>query len=487
MKMYCEKCGFLNEEGVNFCQNCGNPLNGQAQSAQRTPQFSYQQQYRQLAEKANYMVPGNAQDALRVRAGSGLFLALAITLSLQCVTQLISSIVGANQLIQTALRMVRMYGVDVPSEVYYILNSGRAGVGLSTAIGMIPALIMIAGIWMIFAAGKSKQPGGMGTAGLTMEKVLLIIQTVFLIISVALIEILLVIALTQVSGYGEIQALIIGVMIGLLLVFVFALTYYIKSINMLSVAKRIALTGQAEDCGSIYVGVVCFIASVLTLVGGFAGGAWGILSGFLGCAAYILFGVTIFGIRSDMKRCIMGIYVMKASGVGQSAGMYPENLGAAPQNAPQAPVAQESVSFAAQNTAAQFNYAAAPRMDTTVLSAFASQETTVLSHSPVPQTPAQPTAWISRIKDGNMVQINKPVFRMGKDLGNVDFFIGDNTAVSRHHADITYHDGSYFIRDNNSTNHVYLNEQQIAADTEVPLENHARILLADDAYEFTMQ
>lgn len=60
-----------------------------------------------------------------------------------------------------------------------------------------------------------------------------------------------------------------------------------------------------------------------------------------------------------------------------------------------------------------------------------------------------------RAKNNERIDINKPVFRIGKERSYVDYFIGDNTAVSRSHANIISREGEYFIVDTNSTNHTY--------------------------------
>lgn len=41
-----------------------------------------------------------------------------------------------------------------------------------------------------------------------------------------------------------------------------------------------------------------------------------------------------------------------------------------------------------------------------------------------------------RVKTNEKIIINKPVFRIGKEKSYVDYFVSDNTAVSRSHANI---------------------------------------------------
>ena len=89
-----------------------------------------------------------------------------------------------------------------------------------------------------------------------------------------------------------------------------------------------------------------------------------------------------------------------------------------------------------------------------------------------------------RRKTGAEIVVDKPVFRIGKEEGYVDYLIPDNPAVSRSHADIISRDGSYYIYDNNSTNKTYVNNIMIPALKNVKLEDGCLIRLADEEFEF---
>ena len=112
-------------------------------------------------------------------------------------------------------------------------------------------------------------------------------------------------------------------------------------------------------------------------------------------------------------------------------------------------------------------------------------ETTVLTavFSPAVQ---KPVPYLIRIKTGEKVPVNKPVFRIGKERSFVDFFIGDNTAISRSHANIIDRDGVFFVIDTNSTNHTYVNNQMIPSNSEVEIVSGTRIRLANEDFEFVI-
>lgn len=82
------------------------------------------------------------------------------------------------------------------------------------------------------------------------------------------------------------------------------------------------------------------------------------------------------------------------------------------------------------------------------------------------------------------IDINKPVFRIGKEKSYVDYFIGDNNTISRLHADIISRDNRYYLKDNNSTNHSYINGSMIQGNQEAELFDGAVITLSNEDFEF---
>lgn len=119
--------------------------------------------------------------------------------------------------------------------------------------------------------------------------------------------------------------------------------------------------------------------------------------------------------------------------------------------------------------------------ETTVLGAGpAAGETTVLGQD----TSTEVTPFLIRSKNNERIPLNKAVFRIGKEKSYVDYFVSDNTAVSRSHADIISKNGEYFIQDNNSTNHSYVNNIMIPSNTPVQLEDGYTFALANDVFKF---
>ena len=118
--------------------------------------------------------------------------------------------------------------------------------------------------------------------------------------------------------------------------------------------------------------------------------------------------------------------------------------------------------------------------ETTVLSSAGIGETTVLGVTPAIQI--QPH--LIRLKNNEKINVDKPVFRIGKEKSFVDYFIGDNSAISRSHANIISRDGEYFVVDTNSMNHTYVNGQMIQSNAEMKIDHGMKIRFANEDFEF---
>ena len=116
-------------------------------------------------------------------------------------------------------------------------------------------------------------------------------------------------------------------------------------------------------------------------------------------------------------------------------------------------------------------------------------ETTVLIAEDEPQTMllnevVQKYPYLIRLATYEQVEINKPVFRIGKERSYVDYFVANNSAVSRLHADIIERNNTYYIKDNNSTNRTYVNGTAVRAGQEIQINEGDQIMLANETFEF---
>ena len=121
--------------------------------------------------------------------------------------------------------------------------------------------------------------------------------------------------------------------------------------------------------------------------------------------------------------------------------------------------------------------------ETTVLgAAVAAGETTVLGAAQAQIV----SPYLLRLKNNERIQLSKPVFRIGKERSYVDYFISDNTAVSRSHANILIKGTEFYIVDTNSTNHTYVNGNMLQSNVETKLEHGSKVRLANEEFEFFM-
>lgn len=121
--------------------------------------------------------------------------------------------------------------------------------------------------------------------------------------------------------------------------------------------------------------------------------------------------------------------------------------------------------------------------ETTVLGGAKIGETTVLNGA-VDGATVQAKPYLIRTKYNEKILIDKTVFKLGKEKSYVDYFISDNTAVSRSHANILFKDNQYYVVDTNSTNHTFVNGEMIQSNAEKQIKSGDRIKLANEEFEF---
>ena len=94
--------------------------------------------------------------------------------------------------------------------------------------------------------------------------------------------------------------------------------------------------------------------------------------------------------------------------------------------------------------------------------------------------------YMIRVNTEEKIIITKNVFKIGKANRGVDYSVAGNGAISRQHAIITRKDDGFYIKDNKSTNHTYVNNEQLAEGQEVLLKNNSKIKLGDEEFLFKL-
>ncbi len=105
----------------------------------------------------------------------------------------------------------------------------------------------------------------------------------------------------------------------------------------------------------------------------------------------------------------------------------------------------------------------------------------------VGQLGSKPVPHIVRKNTGEAINITKPEFTIGKSKTKADYAIENNTAISRVHCIIVQRDGVNYIKDNNSTNHTYVNGVELEPGKEVLLKNKTVIQLGDEEFTFLLR
>jgi len=91
-----------------------------------------------------------------------------------------------------------------------------------------------------------------------------------------------------------------------------------------------------------------------------------------------------------------------------------------------------------------------------------------------------------RVLTEETISVNKPVFRLGKEKSYVDYFVTNNIAVSRSHADIITRGDKYFVKDLNSKNRTYINNQELPIHMEVEIHDGDSLRLGNEEFIFNV-
>ncbi|MGN0436769.1 MAG: FHA domain-containing protein, partial [Wujia sp.] len=105
----------------------------------------------------------------------------------------------------------------------------------------------------------------------------------------------------------------------------------------------------------------------------------------------------------------------------------------------------------------------------------------------VAQMGVKPIPHMVRKKTGEIINITKPEFSIGKSQTKADYAIEDNSAISRVHCIIVQRDGVNYIKDNGSTNHTYVNGVELEPGKEVLLKNKTIVHLGDEEFTFLLR
>ena len=436
-------------------------------------------------------------NVVRSMATSVLFLVGTIGYSVYVLFELLGSFTGGSEIMNMFNNIMAQSGAysSMDYQSLQILSGifGSTSV-ISTLFGLIPAMVLVAGIWLVFAAAKQNKLPGIAATGMTMIRVIVIIELVFACIgvfAVAAIGFLVVLGMGSLAGYygdgAPFVVIMALVMIVILAVCAIDIVYYVKLGGMVKRMKETLVTGRPDAKVSLFVEILCYIGGAGSAISALMSLVGLDIFGFLSNAgmgtAGICFGMLLRQYRNKMQTLETDPQAYQAQQAQPGAGQ---------QNAAPQQVYQEQQAYQAQPGAGQQN--AAPQQTYQAQSGAAPQmyqtpqteeygETTLLGGQMV-QNGMIKMVHLIRRKTGEDICINKESFWIGKDAGYVDYCIKDNTAISRRHALITIRDDVCYIQDNHSTNRVFVNGYVLEAGVDTRISNGDVIRMGDE--EFTV-
>ena len=122
---------------------------------------------------------------------SPLFLVGAIGYSVYCLFELLSEIAGGSAISNLLYNLDSLSGYSMDYGYMQAYLSAYNGARVVTALVLsIPVVLIVTGMWLMFASAKSNSQPGISVTGLSMIRVIVIIQLVFACLGAALLEII---------------------------------------------------------------------------------------------------------------------------------------------------------------------------------------------------------------------------------------------------------------------------------------------------------
>lgn len=222
-----------------------------------------------------------AVNTLKTLGSSPLFLVLCILFTLVPVM----SILGAAMMGSNLYDMLYLFmQLDLDPGIYYPMLSAIDSISLPSAIlGSIPSILVAVAVWMTYASCRNAQSGNVSTAGLTICKVLTIIQMVFVCLGAAALAlglvVLMIAGVSELSSYdayygdGMAQAGMAVVTVLFLIaaaVFALLIIYEICVVKTINRIKATATTGTPDNRIPNYLIVMNYIIAVGSVLAGLA-------------------------------------------------------------------------------------------------------------------------------------------------------------------------------------------------------------------------
>ncbi len=212
-----------------------------------------------------------ATAVLKKLGSSPIFLAGVIAYTLTVLVSLVMSVSNSSYAMGVLYELADALDMEAVflRNVDFVYAISGVGSVISGVIGSIPLVVITVGLWMCFAYARKRQSMMYNTSGLTIIKVISIVQLVFLGIGILFSEvILLVITIVMASSFSGAAVVPVMMLSMVILIAVFALEvyYYIKVIKTINVISRTAATGVPNEKVSRFVGGYLLASAVISVI-----------------------------------------------------------------------------------------------------------------------------------------------------------------------------------------------------------------------------
>ncbi len=181
---------------------------------------------------------------------------------------------------------------------------------VQTVISQLPSILIVLGSWLAYASAANKN-GPIKTGGLTLVKVVVIINFICTFVSLAFITLAVGVlgAAAADNGHEFLAPRFIAAGIVLFFILAFVVLYYVFLIKTVNAIKNTAKTCTPHYKASVFVAVCLFIASAYalisvpqTLISGSLPLMVSGLAALCNIVSSVMYGIFIFMYRSRMKK-----------------------------------------------------------------------------------------------------------------------------------------------------------------------------------------